>query len=171
MEVYASVADRTDDVTIANFFQGNDENAMNLNEYIFYDILQNCKGPEYYLYTCPVTSSTVSHVTDDADVFLNIHSESYRRFKTLYEKLLDTKPNPFLSSKPVTYIDSTKMYFTKKPDGVTWHRAKVLQSQQTEAVVFLIDHGATIAVTTNDLVLVEDLSLILEEYPPQVNFI
>ena len=129
-----------------------------------------------------VLLTSVSHVTEKGEVFVHVHNDSYKHFKALY-KIIQGHSWKLNNSLPPLIIDTSKLYFTKKFDQITWHRARIVDchlkkffSSQIcplapgEVSVFLIDHGATIKVDVKDLVPMYNMPLILEEFPAQVIF-
>lgn len=64
-----------------------------------------------------------------------------------------------------------KVYVTKSPVDNYWYRVKIVKFEnQFEVLVNIIDFGGTLVVKKRNMILLEDLSKVLANFPDQASF-
>lgn len=120
-----------------------------------------------------VTEAYVSHVEDNGDIYIQIHSQGFEKLEALLEDLEKTvteQPN-IVNFKATRESCSNRLFFAKYKEDNRWYRVKVIDwaPNNQYAQLYFVDYGNTSIITVMDEALypIDELSDVICKYPYQ----
>lgn len=120
-----------------------------------------------------VTEAYVSHVEDNGDIYIQIHSQGFEKLESLLEDLEKTiaeQPN-IVNFRATRENCSNRLFFAQYKDDNRWYRVKVIDWAPNDqyAQLYFVDYGNTsiIKVTDETLYPIDELSDVICKYPYQ----